>query len=218
MGICRRQAEVETRALTVMFPALTWHARYGYDSSTQALNLRMASIVHDAFLARLVKKTQDELSVFEEVEGPPTESKTRSKTFASEVNHNGSGTLEFENSDGKVIGRRQPDAMFQFSGAKWPGVIMEVAYSQQAKELPYLADDYILHSEGNVRVVVGVKLGYHKTKKATISIWRPSYVTNKQGRLVLEATQTLCDEVGRSLSDYCAIADIARYFAMNLVV
>lgn len=48
------------------------------------------------------------------------------------------------------------DATFQHDDALWPGVVIEVAYSQSSKDIPNLADDYILETNGSVRVVVGL--------------------------------------------------------------
>lgn len=57
-----------------------------------------------------------------------------------------------------------------------------------------MADDYILETNGSVRTVVGLDIDY-KTKKGTISTWRPHYVTNERGQLELEAAQTLNNQV-----------------------
>lgn len=130
-----------------------------------------------------------------------TDTESRSKTFAQNVKHDGSCTLDLQSeiNDGNANITRQPDAMFTHGDAHWPGVIIEVSYSQKTKDLPHLADDYILETNGSIRVVVGLYIDY-KTKKGTISMWRPCYVKNEQGQLELEATQTLCNQVFRDES------------------
>ena len=85
--------------------------------------------------------------------------------------------------------------------AHWPGVIIEVSYSQKARDLPHLADDYILQTHGSIHVVVGLDLDY-KTKKGTVLMWRPRYVTNEQGKLKLKAAQTV-DQVCVLLFSVC---------------
>jgi hypothetical protein len=85
--------------------------------------------------------------------------------------------LDLPSEDGGTTIRRQPDATFKHCDAHWPGVVIEVSYSQKTKAIPHLADDYILETNGSVRVVVGLDIDY-KTKKGTISMWRPDYVTN----------------------------------------
>ena len=67
----------------------------------------------------------------------------------------------------------KPDASFWHDDAEYLGVIIEVAYSRKRKRLGRLADDYLLDSEANVRVVVGLDIEYGKkgSRKAT-SVWR----------------------------------------------
>ena len=51
---------------------------------------------------------------------------------------------------------------------------MVIEHSQQKKDLTKLADDYILGSDGNVSVVVGLDIeSSGNSKRATVSIWRP---------------------------------------------
>ena len=125
-----------------------------------------------------------------------TNSEGQLKAFAQKVKHNGSSTLVLknENNDGQAIIKRQPDATFKHCDAHWPGVVIEVSYSQKSKAIPRLADDYILGTDGSIRVVVGLDIDY-KTKKGTISMWRPRYLENEQGQLELEAAQTVYNEV-----------------------
>ena len=62
----------------------------------------------------------------------------------------------------------EPDASFWHDDAQYPGVIIEVAYSQKRKRLGRLADD----SDANVRVVVGLDIEYGKegSRKATFGV------------------------------------------------
>jgi hypothetical protein len=52
------------------------------------------------------------------------------------------------------------------------GVVIEVSYSQKWKSLIDLAENYLLESDGGIRVMVGLDLEYKKSKEASISIWR----------------------------------------------
>jgi len=99
-----------------------------------------------------------------------------------------------EDGDSQTTITREPDAEFKHEDACWPGVIIEVSYSQKTKALPRVADNYILETNGNIRVVVGLDLDY-KTKKATVSMWRPKYVTTQQGEVDLMAAQTVDRQV-----------------------
>lgn len=167
--------------------------RYDYDSSSGTLTRRMPSHLHEVFLARVVEEIQTKLRGFADTEEGP------SKAFAQNVKHNGSARLDLQSGTegSQAIIRRQPDAMFKHRDAHWPGVIIEVSYSQKTRAIPHLADDYILETNGSVRVVIGLDVDY-KTKQGTISMWRPSYVQNEEGVLELEATQTLNKQVRRS--------------------
>jgi len=59
--------------------------------------------------------------------------------------------------------------------AQWrkiPGVVLEVAYSNQ-QELDLIAEDYLLKSRGNIQVAVGLDIDYGKeARKAIVLIWR----------------------------------------------
>ena len=80
--------------------------------------------------------------------------------------------------------KRTPDKSFG-PGNQFPLVVIEVAYSQQQKKLPRIADEYICGSSGNIKVVLGFDIGYDdQSKKATTSIWRPG--TSDDGDLITE--------------------------------
>ncbi|KAI1839344.1 hypothetical protein JX266_014445, partial [Neoarthrinium moseri] len=69
-----------------------------------------------------------------------------------------------------------PDAQFQHSDAAYPGVVLEISYSQNGKNLDKLAWDYILKSNGAIRVVIGIDLDYSGTHESSISIWRAVFL------------------------------------------
>ncbi|OBT50221.1 hypothetical protein VE04_09152 [Pseudogymnoascus sp. 24MN13] len=158
--------------------------RYDYDPTTSNFATRMPTQKHEVFIARVVKAIERRLSNI-------AHSGTDSSSFAQEIKYNGSGRLTFRtaNNDGKHM-VRQPDAVFKHKKAGMPAVILEVSYSQKSKAIPHLADNYILESNANIRVVVGLDLDY-KTKKAIVSMWRPNYVTTPEDELELEAAQTV---------------------------
>jgi hypothetical protein len=144
----------------------------------------MPTQLHEVFIERVVEEIKCRLRAIADGE-------TRSRSFAQKIKYNGSGRLIFqsaEDDDNQTTIQREPDAEFKHEDAHWPGVIIEVSYSQKTKALPHLADDYILETNGSIRVVVGLDLDY-KTKKATVSIWRPQYVINQQGEVELVAAQ-----------------------------
>jgi hypothetical protein len=68
---------------------------------------------------------------------------TISQAFAEEVRHKGSPDLTLLSDDDEHVNKHTPDESFKHSKAKWPGVIIEVAYSQKPKDLDRIAWDYI---------------------------------------------------------------------------
>lgn len=74
---------------------------------------------------------------------------------------------------GPVV-RREPDGRFQHWDAAYPGVVLEVSYSQDGRDLKKLASDYILRSNGDIKAVIGVDINYGR--ESTASLWRPNYV------------------------------------------
>jgi hypothetical protein len=88
-------------------------------------------------------------------------------------------------------GRHKPDGSFRHREARRLSVIIEVSHSQKRKDLPYLADDYILGSKGLTQLVIGIDLEYQekKGKEAKVIIWRPRYL-EEDGMTTFKATQT----------------------------
>lgn len=91
---------------------------------------------------------------------------------------------------GRKIIRHDPDVTFKHHDAYQPSVAIQVSYSQNPKDIPRLADDYILETDGSVRVVVGLDINF-KIKKGTISMQRPNNTTNEQGQSELQVAETL---------------------------
>lgn len=89
---------------------------------------------------------------------------------------------------------RYPGAQFRHVVAIYPGVIIEVSNSQSKKYLGYLADQYVVQSNGSVKVVIGIKLDCGKTLKAKLPLWRPQYV-KKSGQEYLVSEQEIFSEV-----------------------
>lgn len=92
------------------------------------------------------------------------------------------------------------DASFWHKDARYPGVIIEVAYSQKRKRLARLAEDYLLDSNASVQVVVGLDIEYGKkgSRKATLSVWRTYVVITAEGN-ELRVVQEVADEVNSIL-------------------
>lgn len=91
-------------------------------------------------------------------------------------------------------GERAPDLQFIHKDARYPGLIVEIAYLQEGKDLQKLADHYIVESGGTVPTVIGIDLGYGGNKRATISTWCPKLETDRDGDC-LTTDQTVISQV-----------------------
>ena len=91
----------------------------------------------------------------------------------------------------------QPDTSFWHDNVKYPGVIIEVAYSQKRKRLHRLAENYLLDSDASVQAVVGldIEYGMKGSHKAALSVWRTREFLTDDGH-ELRVIQKISDEVG----------------------
>lgn len=73
---------------------------------------------------------------------------------------------------------RQPDEQFRNKSSYYPGVVIEVAYSQSFKTLRRKASDFIVKSHGEIQLVIGLEIESKKPSKllsSKISVWRPEF-------------------------------------------
>lgn len=191
--------------------------RYDYDPDRAEYVLRMPSHVHEFFIARVEKAIEGAVEAL----AGRTESEDGARGWLSEVFRGRSPTLELhvprlanssqetvDDGEEEVIVRRSPDATFYHrSDQTFPALVLEVSYSQQRKDLPRLAESYIVDSRHQIRCVVGLDIPYSNAKKAarkkgrqattaaaagdeeerekekvaTLSIWRPGTITGPDG-------------------------------------
>lgn len=151
-------------------------------------------MLHSCFMSFVVQeitKRLDEIAENGDLE---------SSTFAKNIHGMGSSRIDLlgtEEQEGKPKMRRDPDFSFQHEEARWPGVVLELSYPSKRRALPHLADDYLLETDGNIRILVGIYLDT-ETKKGTISTWQPLFKRNDQRVIVeLEAALVRDEEVFR---------------------
>ena len=72
---------------------------------------------------------------------------------------------------------REPDQQFFMKGSYYPGVVIEIAYSESFEKLRHKAYDFIVRSGGEVQLVIGLVIGSNESLK--ISAWRPEFYRSK---------------------------------------
>lgn len=128
----------------------------------------MPTAVHELFTARVEDAIFSQLKLIREGAGDVA-------AFAQKVHPARSTEIHFPTGNGtSERSKHEPDASFWHDEARYPGVILEVAYSQKKKRLSRLAEDYLLDSDANIRVVIGLDIPYSMEgpRKATLSVWR----------------------------------------------
>lgn len=161
--------------------------RYDYDPIGSKLIIRMSTTLHDTFASKLVTEIKKRLESL-------AKNQIQTRDFIKKIS-SVSGAIHFEE-EGKKF-KHVPDIRFHHEDAAWPGVVIEVSYSQKRKGLVDLAENYILASDGGIRVVVGIDLEYKKSKEASISIWRLKISPGDDGQPKGEVIQELDNELFR---------------------
>ncbi|KAF1952620.1 hypothetical protein CC80DRAFT_527689 [Byssothecium circinans] len=143
--------------------------RYDYDEDRCGLAVRMPTETHERSIDALEDDIRSQLKKIRNGSGKKAE-------FAQNY---------------------EPDVSFRQEDAQYPGVIIEVAYSQKKTRFGRLAESYLLDSDANVRVVVGLDIAYSKeSRKATLSSWRPQLFDAPDGP-ELRAVDVVMDEAFR---------------------
>jgi hypothetical protein len=169
----------------------TGFVRYDYNGETHRLVVRMPTGVHELFIDGVEDAIRSQLKAIRSGSG-------NAARFAQKVRPARSTGIEFP-VENALLGRKskyEPDASFWHDDAQYPRVIIKVAYSQEKKRLGRLAEDHLLDSDANIRIVVGLDIKYGKkgSRKATLSVWRTDLFHTPNGD-ELRVVQEVADEV-----------------------
>lgn len=149
--------------------------RFDYEPKRSRLTIRMPSPSHDYFATYF----RDEIC--KELNKIASSRSDEAKPFAGNVmSALGSRVFLAETDDENDPIKREPDIQFHYPGARYPGIVVEVSYSQDGKDLRRLAQDYILYSNGDIKLVIGIDLSY-RGKPSTVSLWRPKFTESEDG-------------------------------------
>ncbi|OAL34090.1 hypothetical protein AYO20_06545 [Fonsecaea nubica] len=116
--------------------------------------------------------------------------------FAAKIMAQGSGDIDLEELGTK--NSHNLDGSFVYKGAKYPGIVIEVAHSQPKDALQHLAEEYVLGSDGNVHYVCGIKAAYRSGKEAWLSAWKAKRTVLADGTVELSVEQTVKDQMFRT--------------------
>jgi hypothetical protein len=148
----------------------------------------MPAPLHDIFCAKVISEILAQLGKFQKSDQPFAE-------FAKKVDHNSTSRISLPNDSTyrlRTRSERSPDASFKHEQAKYPGVVIEVCGTEKVGIAADLADDYILHTNGNIKVVIALNIEYEGSEKATLSIWRPEDI-NVDGVDGVEELQVIAE-------------------------
>ncbi|KUJ09517.1 uncharacterized protein LY89DRAFT_598241, partial [Mollisia scopiformis] len=146
--------------------------------------LRMPSSLHESLGSYIMQELLRQLGAIAQGNSP-------SAIFARNIKNSASAEISFEDIE---YSSHQPDASFQHFEAQFPGVILELSCSQKKQDLSRLAHEYILGSDADIRIVIGIDVEYKGSKKASVSIWRPRIEVNDAGEKELSVVQTITDQ------------------------
>ncbi|KAI9770858.1 MAG: hypothetical protein M1839_003021 [Geoglossum umbratile] len=167
--------------------------RYDYDARRCKLVVRMPTSVHELLIEGVEDAIRCELKT---IRG----GSDKAALFAQKVRMTRSTIIRFpvDDAPSTTESKYEPDASFWHADALYPGVIIEVSYSQKRKCVGRLAEDYLLDSDASVRVVVGLDIEYggKGSRKATLSVWRTRVFHTDDGD-ELRVVQEIADEAFR---------------------
>jgi hypothetical protein len=153
----------------------------------------MPIAIHESFSEQVSQETKAQLDHI-------ASGSDEAARFIARISSVRSGSIqlrEFDSDDDIGIDQpyiqRQPDKQFQYEEAEYPGVVYEIACSQDGRELGKAAWTYIPYSNGDIKAVVGFELGYGKSKEARISIWQPRYLNEGEDGVEILDVEVVID-------------------------
>lgn len=138
---------------------LTSKHSFDYYPLIKRLVLRTAEEIHELFLHNVCENVTAQLSLLSVDSGSTAE-------FAKGVKIAGSGSITPIDPEHDT---HCPDTSFRHKKSPLATVIFEVAYTQTGKKLETLADDYLLGSDLEVRVMVGFDIEFKKKELSSLS-------------------------------------------------
>ncbi|MCJ1348169.1 hypothetical protein MMC31_006400 [Peltigera leucophlebia] len=160
-----------------------YHVRTNYDPTTFQFIVPIPLAVHEELSSSI------QYDFFEQLSSIRNDGNNPAAGLAKIFRGGRSTTIYFD--DG---GHRSPDLQFIYNDVEYPSLIVEVAsQTETGSSLPKLADRYIVMSDANILLVIGVEVAYRGEKKGAISTWCPEYGTDDKGDY-LASQQTIVSQ------------------------
>ncbi|KAK5654113.1 hypothetical protein OQA88_7544 [Cercophora sp. LCS_1] len=160
---CISLSREEFKAFEAPYPSVLL---YDYFPQLAKFVLRMAGAIHENVIGRFERLVTRQLDIIEQSNDQVA------ADFARDIHPGGSPKIKRDGSS------HYPDGSFAHEDATEFGVILEVSHSQKRQDLPFLADDYILGSNGLTQAVIGIDIDY-QGKGARVMVWRPKTTKNE---------------------------------------
>ncbi|KAH0562515.1 hypothetical protein GP486_002790 [Trichoglossum hirsutum] len=151
--------------------------RYNYDPRTGLLEICMHTQIHEYLTQTVVSEIYKCIRQFSTQPTVPFALLTLLKTITP-------GGCNDVISVDDPLHNQSPDAQFTRMGDCFPGVVIETGYLQKAKNIGKKADEYIMMSNGGIRMVIGFDAVYRSNNQGfdIVSIWRPQRGQDQKGR------------------------------------
>ncbi len=186
------------------------------------LVVKVPGAIHE-FIARKVNHLiETQLITIKETSNEPT------KRLIQDIEQLASRRIQLYDSNN----HREPDGQFLIKGSYFPGVVLEMAYSEDFISLRTKAEDLIVDSGGHTQLVIGLETGNNKSYK--ISAWRPDFIRlenedavkmkaiieqdqirNSDGRLKPESMIFQLQDFGSNLATTYPDADLTKVITLQ---
>ena len=127
----------------------------------------MTGTIHGFVAVMISDSIKTQLAAIKEASDEPT------KRLIQSIRDLSSRQIKLYGSDS----RRAPDRQFLIKGSYYPGVVIELAYSQSFESLRWKAQDLIVNSDGRIQLVIGLEIEGKKSYK--ISAWRADFIRSE---------------------------------------
>src|SRR6266566_5538616 len=162
--------------------------------------IRMPSFVHDTFAGRLGRDITDWFNRIKTEVEPSNEMTMAAVTV---IDPTESSSIQFPMALPGCPEQQGPDKSFQHEDCAYPGLVIEVAWSQRQLKLRERAECYIKRSNGEIHTVIGVDLhdiwlegqrAGSGNQIASFSVWRAE-LDNSTGEAKISGSRSVVDQV-----------------------